>query len=302
MKKFVAASAIFLFCMAGMSFGATYYVNASSGNDDNAGGVGDPWKTVTRASTTAATGDTINIAAGRYDASNGEHYPLTFAGETWVGAGAGLTTLESIPTGDDNMITLEAGVKLQDLDISYGYTGGTTRYAIYSRESGNARISNCHIYATPGYSVTNAIYVTASSLTVENSTLSNFTGSYGVFIFSGLSSSNTVSIESCSIRNITSQAMQFISGSGAKVDLNNCKIYASFSSTSGIGVTVSAASPNVTIRHCTFANMKYGVYSTGAPTFTIRDSIFSGPAVLNKIEIDGSLAINKTNGTFNYSY
>src|SRR6266446_2519626 len=47
-------------------FAATYYLNPASGNDENSGTQGSPWKTMQKVKTTVAAGDTVNVMGGTY--------------------------------------------------------------------------------------------------------------------------------------------------------------------------------------------------------------------------------------------
>jgi hypothetical protein len=55
---------------------AHYYVDATTGSDANAGTSAAPFKTITKALTVAAAGNTIKVRPGRYDVAHGESFPL----------------------------------------------------------------------------------------------------------------------------------------------------------------------------------------------------------------------------------
>ncbi len=55
---------------------ADYYVNALTGNDSNQGSLASPFKTITHALSVAGPGDTIQVAPGVYDGTNGETFPI----------------------------------------------------------------------------------------------------------------------------------------------------------------------------------------------------------------------------------
>lgn len=51
---------------ASQAFGATYYIAASGGSDENDGSIGSPWATFAKAGATIATGDTVYLRGGTY--------------------------------------------------------------------------------------------------------------------------------------------------------------------------------------------------------------------------------------------
>jgi hypothetical protein len=68
--------------------GIDYYVNAdATGSDANPGtSAASPWKTLTHAIAAVTAGGTINVAAGTYNAANGETFPLEpRANQTFLG-------------------------------------------------------------------------------------------------------------------------------------------------------------------------------------------------------------------------
>ena len=65
---------------------ADLFVDGNTGSDTNTGRSGSPVKTLTHALTLATTGQKIEVAAGTYDASTGEQFPLVLpAGLTLLG-------------------------------------------------------------------------------------------------------------------------------------------------------------------------------------------------------------------------
>ena len=59
---------------------ATFYVDDAAGNDGNVGNSGSPWKTLGKAKTAAAAGDTVRVRAGTYR----EQLDITKANMTWM--------------------------------------------------------------------------------------------------------------------------------------------------------------------------------------------------------------------------
>ena len=101
---------------------ATYYVDATSGNDSNIGTESQPWKTLTKAANTAVAGDTVLVKAGIYNetlrpANSGVPGAMitfkAYPGEECQGSYGG--TKSNCQVIIDGQNTLTAGV-----DLSYG--------------------------------------------------------------------------------------------------------------------------------------------------------------------------------------
>jgi hypothetical protein len=56
---------------------STYFVDVTNGNNNNSGAQDSPVKTISKAMTLAQSGDTIRVAAGTYNATGGEIFPIT---------------------------------------------------------------------------------------------------------------------------------------------------------------------------------------------------------------------------------
>ena len=56
-----------VFVMCSVSWAATYYVDATNGNNDNPGTFAEPWKTIGKANTTLVADDTVYIRTGTYE-------------------------------------------------------------------------------------------------------------------------------------------------------------------------------------------------------------------------------------------
>ena len=80
-----------------------FYVDPASGNDANPGSAAEPYRTLTHALSVAAAGHTIHLAAGTYNAANGEVWP-SFAGLPPV-ADANVPSGVTV-TGDGNLVRL----------------------------------------------------------------------------------------------------------------------------------------------------------------------------------------------------
>ena len=67
--------------------GGTYYVDASTPAGTGDGSLANPWTTISEAVAVAASGDTVNVAAGTYNYALGESFPLYPAtGTSIIGA------------------------------------------------------------------------------------------------------------------------------------------------------------------------------------------------------------------------
>src|SRR5437868_9879647 len=96
MRRYLAAAVIIL-AAAHAAAATPYYVNASTGNDTTGNGtVGTPWKTIKKGMAVATSGDIIYVAAGTYDTTNGETFPITVkSGVQLIGAGATTTIIDA---------------------------------------------------------------------------------------------------------------------------------------------------------------------------------------------------------------
>ena len=81
-----------LFCLISLSLGATNYYVTTSGNDNNSGLSGSPWRTISKAvsSVAANAGHVINIGAGTFTESNIISIP---SGVSLIGAGSSQTSI-----------------------------------------------------------------------------------------------------------------------------------------------------------------------------------------------------------------
>ncbi len=127
-----------LFLLSGVAtvpeaWAATYYVNASTGDDGRTPAMAQdsatPWKTLTKALANVASGDDVQVASGTYDAALGESYPLALQdGVSVQGAGKATTTL-SAPAGQpviENIDTaLSSGTTLSGFTLTHDATSGS---------------------------------------------------------------------------------------------------------------------------------------------------------------------------------
>jgi len=174
-----------------------WYVSDGSGNDNNGGTSGSPFKTITKALSLANPGDTINIAAGTYS----ETVVITQNNITIIGADSGTTIID--PVGDSTTSGLYgiyangfSNLRISNLRIKncyYGiyfnnvdtsvlnnvwteYCGGSNRAGIYLYDGSDSNlISNC--YANNNY---NGIYLnTNCKYNTLNSNISKYNANNG---------------------------------------------------------------------------------------------------------------------------
>lgn len=100
----------------------THYVNGSTGLDTNPGTSGSPFKTITHAVAVTVSGDTISVAAGTYNPTLGESFPITVpSGVQLIGAGASTTTIDAAQT---NRVIHCSGNSPTTLIQGFKITGG----------------------------------------------------------------------------------------------------------------------------------------------------------------------------------
>ncbi len=174
----------------------THYVNASTGLDTNPGTSGSPFKTITHAIAVTVSGDTINVAAGTYNPTLGESFPITVpSGVQLIGAGAGTTIIDAVQTNrvihcsGNSQTTL-----IQGFTITHGYfkqtSIGSNSYGggIWCENNDMTVISRNVITnntvlgydgsPSGGYCLGGGIYVNSGSPTIVNNVISHNTA-YG---------------------------------------------------------------------------------------------------------------------------
>lgn len=77
-----------------LGVGDTYYVDASTPAGTGDGSLANPWTTITEAMAVATDGDTVNVAAGTYDAALGEAFPIMVPPAISLLGTSGLTTID----------------------------------------------------------------------------------------------------------------------------------------------------------------------------------------------------------------
>lgn len=115
--------------------GATYYV-ATNGNDSADGSSGTPWLTITKAASTAATGDTVIINSGDYD----EYVQESTAGVTYRAATPRASSLRAFRFSNTGIVL--DGLKL----TAYQGINNLWGAAVYVDSTAhNGTITNCAI-------------------------------------------------------------------------------------------------------------------------------------------------------------
>ena len=192
---------VFSVCQSAQA--ATIYVNSATGNDTTgAGTVGNPYKTVTKGYTMAATGDVLDLSGT---------FTWTDTDETADAAGSGFTVNKNLTirgqgvgstivqahaspnTADRSVFTIPSGrtVTLQDMTIRHGSTvlgnaaGGVisagTLTLLRTRVTAN-RYNSINYYGAGGvYADTNST-ITLTNTTVDHNTfIGRYYGSGGMY-------------------------------------------------------------------------------------------------------------------------
>ncbi|HJT16954.1 MAG TPA: DUF1565 domain-containing protein, partial [Thermoanaerobaculia bacterium] len=121
-RRFVGLWLAVMMTFGGPSaFAVQWFVNPTTGSDSNSGASGSPFKTIAHALSVAATGDTINAAAGVYSAASTETFPLQFKdGVAILGAGAAQSTIDG--GGNSSPIFVTSGTDLGTATRLSGFT------------------------------------------------------------------------------------------------------------------------------------------------------------------------------------
>jgi PKD repeat protein len=189
--------------------GNTYHVDASVAGPGT-GTSGDPWKTITMALGTVpgdpADPDTIIVAAGTYDAANGETFPLTFANDGVVLVGAGETVTFIDGGSAATILDVNAGVIVIDGFTITNSTSDATYGIEASGSAGNLEVTG-NIFTNVDYgvhadaSLSNINYdLSTGDLVVDGN---DFTvNTHGVYIYMYLDFDDTVTGLTCDVGNL----------------------------------------------------------------------------------------------------
>ena len=224
------------FWAVGHAVAGEYYVDANWGNDDNTGGEGDPFKTISYALTVAYhPGDNIHIAAGLYDTShNGESFPLTMNRDvSLLGAGAEDTIIDG--EGVPKHIILASNVgspQISGLTITGGLAGSDSA----SEDAAGA-----------GILLINSSPTIQDCVITDNHASGAYAGAAGIACI-GLAGSCSPTIKDCAITCNTASASGSSGGAGG-----------------GIGCTaVYYGSCSATIEDCIITNNYLEATASGA--------------------------------------
>jgi hypothetical protein len=122
----------------------TFYVNVATGNDTRttteAQNPSTPWKTISKAlSDQVAAGSTIRVAAGTYNAANGETFGTWgISGITLSGAGATTTTIDAGGTVGQilNIGPSDSPSVVEGFTFQGGGTGNDNRMILFGNQAG----------------------------------------------------------------------------------------------------------------------------------------------------------------------
>ncbi len=250
--------------------GATdvFYVSPT-GNDGNAGGVSDPFRTILRAIDAADPGSTINVAAGTYDETGrlNINADLTIAGDA-AGKAVIRPAFDTTDSGDDRAFFVVAADV--DFDISNVEIDGNGRNVwLAFRSLGRLTVTNVDFVdiqfesSGPAYAGT-AILIfgedAARDLTLTGSTFSQI-GRTGVLVLGGGSdaviSGNTYTGKGDG--NVLDYAFEIGSGGVVSISVNVIRDNRGVSSADGAGS----------------AGILITTFFGGGSAATITDNLFS---------------------------
>jgi hypothetical protein len=296
-----------------------YYVNASTGNNSNTGlSTDQAWKTLTYASTMAASGDLVNVAAGLYDiANNGETFPISVPAGVHFLAATTTATIERVDADPDGyVIQMGARSTLEGFTVSDGeYYDGTILIAADTVEVISNNITTTHQY-TYGIVLSGTrdnIKITGNTISAGNYQGRGIYGS-GATVTNLLISYNTIEAlgacindENGSWPNATITQNKLIGaagtsgygiiirpgGSGSVTTVSSNEIR-DIDSYAGLYNLSNGATTNA--YNNTFVNCKRGIWGGGIINAT--NNIFCGAAVLGS-HVSGLTGIEVSNATVN---
>jgi parallel beta-helix repeat protein len=270
MKFILKASLILtlLFLTALYSFAATYYVDATNGNNANNGSESSPWKTLAYAVTRISGGDAINVT-GTFTETvdlNAAHAgtsgsPTTF--KAWSG--------KSVPVFDGlsgNAFNVNAGADYVTIDgFTIKNSGGVAIGA------NNVTLSN----STLSNITNNGIYAagTLTNLNILNNRISS-TAALGMSLFMG-----SATISGNTVDNIGGAWAILVgdSSNSGNVTLTNNIIY---SNPNGVALANNddTSIKNYTVTNNTFHNMvniTFSIDTNATGTHVVKNNIFYNP-------------------------
>jgi len=182
-----------LFCFAvGTAHATTYYVTPEGSNSNDGLSWGAAWKTLTYAATTAASGDTIYVGNGTYNAALGETFPIQITGRYFIAETTGLATVDSGTAASDT-INIGNNTTIEGLVVK---NGNTSSYTAVNVVGSGAVVKSCEVSkeGTSGF----GIQVSGANAKILNNTVTG--GMDAVFFTSagdnGLIEGNTINCSS----------------------------------------------------------------------------------------------------------
>jgi|GEM_PF-1335880 len=137
-----------------------YYVSTTGSNEAGDGSVGNPWQTITYASTQTGSGDTIHVLPGTYNAALGETFPITLeAGVRFLSETTGLATIDSETAAVDTLY-LNSNTTLEGFYISNSASDG---YMVYVVGSSAEILNNTIVQGGGAVNPPKALYVEHSA-------------------------------------------------------------------------------------------------------------------------------------------
>jgi hypothetical protein len=124
---------------------ADFYVNVVSGDNTNLGtSEGSPWKNLSYAATQAASGATIHVREGLYNAAAGESFPITIAAGVIATSEASPTTLATIDaeSASAHAVVLGDGATLDGFTVKHSVNGA---YVAVNLNGNGAVLKNCRV-------------------------------------------------------------------------------------------------------------------------------------------------------------
>ena len=145
------------------------YVSGSGNDSTGDGSLGNPWRTITRA--TGHTTGSVNVMAGNYTAASGESFPLTDPVGLYIKAyGSGLATIDSGTAVTHTIVMLDNST-LEGLYLKNAMTGSTSSYVV-NVVGQNVRLINDNIQyvgqASSYYGLPVNVTSTGDNLTIDN--------------------------------------------------------------------------------------------------------------------------------------
>jgi hypothetical protein len=275
------ASFVFLF-LPSNALAATYYVDATGGNNSNDGSSGSPWQTLQYAENTASNGDTVNVAAGTYIEDDPTNHAWTVSkGISWVATGA--VTVRASTTA--TRVLHVTGTNTSSF-TGFTFDSEGTRSSVVtfaSTSASNKTFTNCTFQNGTGFFI------------VPSGTVTNFLIDQSTFILNNAASTaylaavgdQVLSNNIFSVTNATTVVR--VSGAGTNLDFNNNSV------TSSTLVQVFNVSANsileVTDNTFTINGITTRILylSSGTGSLTFGDNIVTSASAIQAIYVSGGV-------------